>query len=173
MSSRLPTLAREELDPEAQRTYDEILAARGSIAGPFRVWLHSPEFTRRATQLGEFLRYHTSLSPRRSELVILLTARATQSPVEWAIHEPLARRGGLEPEIIAALERDEDPVFPDPADAALYAYCRQLLTRHTADEETTRSLVAAFGPRAAVEVTGLCGYYTMVSMTLNAFAIEA
>jgi 4-carboxymuconolactone decarboxylase len=73
--SRIPELSRDELDADGQQLYDEILAVRGSIAGPFRVWLYSPEFTRRATQLGEFLRYHTSLSPRLSELVILTTAR--------------------------------------------------------------------------------------------------
>ena len=80
--SRIPELSRDELDAEGQRLYDQILAARGSIAGPFGVWLHSPEFTRRATQLGEFLRYHTSLSPRLSELVILITARCQASEME-------------------------------------------------------------------------------------------
>jgi 4-carboxymuconolactone decarboxylase len=83
------------LDAEAQQLYDEILAARGSIDGPFRVWLYSPEFARRATQPGEFLQYHTSLPPRPSELVILITARLEKSDVEWAIHEPLARNAGL------------------------------------------------------------------------------
>jgi 4-carboxymuconolactone decarboxylase len=80
-------LSRDELDADGRQLYDEILAARGSIAGPFRVWLHSPEFTRRATQLGEFLRYRTSLPPRLSELVILITARCNASDTEWAIHE--------------------------------------------------------------------------------------
>ncbi len=86
--SCIPELTREQLDPAAQQICDEIFAARGSMAGPFGVWLHSPEFTRRATQLGEFLRYHTSLAPRLSELIILITARCQKSEVEWQIHEP-------------------------------------------------------------------------------------
>jgi 4-carboxymuconolactone decarboxylase len=101
--SRIPELQREELDAEGQRLYDEILTARGSTAGPFRVWLHSPEFVRRATQLGEFLRYHTGLLPRLSELVILITARLQESDVEWAIHEPLAPKAGLRDDVIEAL----------------------------------------------------------------------
>ena len=40
--SRIPELSREGLDAEGQQLYDQILAARGSIAGPFRVWLYSP-----------------------------------------------------------------------------------------------------------------------------------
>ncbi len=169
--SRLSELRREALDPEAQRTYDEILAARGSISGPFRAWLHSPEFTRRATQLGEFLRYHTSLPPRQSELVILITAQLQKSPVEWEIHEPLARKAGVPVEIISALAADARPIFDNDADEALYEFCTQLHRDHTSDELTVRKVTATFGEKAVIEIIGLCGYYTMVAMTLNALAI--
>jgi 4-carboxymuconolactone decarboxylase len=169
--SRIPELSRDELDAEGQRLYDQILAARGSIAGPFRVWLYSPEFTRRATQLGEFLRYRTSLSPRLSELVILITARCRASEAEWAIHEPLARKAGLPDEVIEALQADGRPAFAEPEQEALYDFCQPLHRTHTAEETTLRRLVEALGNKAAVEVTGLCGYYTMVAMTLNAFGI--
>ena len=171
--SRIPELSRDELDAEGQRLYDQILAARGSIAGPFGVWLHSPEFTRRATQLGEFLRYHTSLSPRLSELVILITARCQASEVEWAIHEPLARKAGLADEVIEALQADRRPGFAEPVEEAIYDFCQQLHRTHTADESTLRRLIEALGNKAAIEITGLCGYYTMVAMTLNAFGISA
>ena len=171
--SRIAELERDELDADGQRLYDEILAARGSIAGPFRVWLHSPEFTRRATQLGEFLRYHTSLSPRLSELAILITARCRKSELEWAIHEPLARRAALSGEVIEALQADRRPVFTEPAEEAIYDFCMQLHQTHTADASTLRLLMETLGNKAAVEVTGLCGYYTMVAMTLNAFGIGA
>lgn len=169
--SRLPELNRESLSPEAQRTYDEILAARSSISGPFRAWLHSPEFTRRATQLGEFLRYHTSLPPRLSELIILITSRRQRCPVEWEIHEPLARQAGLPVEIISALAADAVPVFFDAKEAVLYQFCTQLHRDHTADESTVHAVTAAFGEKTVIEIIGLCGYYTMVAMTLNALAI--
>ena len=169
--SRIAELQREELDAEGQRLYDEILAARGSIAGPFRVWLHSPEFTRRATQLGEFLRYHTSLSPRLSELVILITARMQKSDVEWTIHDPLARKAGLSADIIQALRNDGKPSFDSDEERTIYNYCEQLHRTHTVDKKTLHQLIEALGNKAAVEITGLCGYYTMVAMTLNAFSV--
>jgi 4-carboxymuconolactone decarboxylase len=169
--SRIPELTREQLEPGAQQTYDDILAARGSMAGPFGVWLHSPEFTRRATQLGEFLRYHTSLPPRLSELIILITARCQNSEVEWKIHEPLARKAGLSDEVIEALHNDIEPAFNAPDEKATYEYCIQLHRTHTVDEQTFQQLINTFGNKAVVEVTGLCGYYTMVAMTLNAFGI--
>jgi 4-carboxymuconolactone decarboxylase len=171
--SRIPELKRDELDAPAQQTYDEILAARGSMAGPFGVWMHSPEFTRRATQLGEFLRYQTSLEPRLSELVILITARCQKTEVVWAVHEPLARKAGLADEIIDALRADSVPAFVDPTQKAIYNYCRQLHQTHTVGDGTFQQLIEVLNPQAAVEMTGLCGYYTMVAMTLNAFQISA
>ena len=169
--SRIPELSRDQLDAEGKQLYDEILAARGSIAGPFRVWLHSPEFTRRATRLGEFLRYHTSLPPRLSELVILTTARRQKSEAEWAIHEPLARKAGLPGEVIEALQSDQRPTFTEAAEEAIYDYCEQLHRTHSVDESTLQRLLSLVGNKAAIEITGLCGYYTMVAMTLNAFGI--
>ncbi|HWQ93010.1 MAG TPA: carboxymuconolactone decarboxylase family protein [Clostridia bacterium] len=171
--SRIPELRRDALDADAQRLYDEILAARGSIAGPFRVWLYSPEFTRRATQLGEFLRYHTSLPPRLSELVILITARLQKSEAQWAIHEPLARKAGLPANVIEALGNDIAPTFDSPEERAIYEYCHELHLTHTVVESTMHQLIDVLGKKAAIEATGLCGYYTMVAMTLNAFGIAA
>ena len=171
--SRIPELRRDELDASAQQTYDEIFAARGSMAGPFGVWMHSPEFTRRATKLGEFLRYHTSLAPRLSELVILITARCQQSEVEWSIHEPLARKAGLSAEVIEALRTDATPDFRAPDEQAVYDFCTQLHQTHRVEEKVFQQLVQVLGGKAAVEITGLCGYYTMVAMTLNAFQISA
>ncbi len=171
--SRIAEKNREDLDVEGQRIYDDILGARGSMAGPFRAWLHSPEFTRRATQLGEFLRYHTSLTPRVSELVILITARQLRSAVEWEVHEPLARKAGLPTEIISALAVDEPPVFADDKERLLYEFCVQLHRDHSAHAETVKQITEAFGEKAMIEIIGLCGYYTMVAMTLNALAIPA
>ena len=73
--SRLPELERYQLSPDQTKVYDAVLASRGSLQGPFRVWLLSPEFADRAQRLGEYARYHTMLSPRLRELAILVTAR--------------------------------------------------------------------------------------------------
>jgi 4-carboxymuconolactone decarboxylase len=123
--------------------------------------------------LGEFLRYQTSLARRSSELVILITSREKQCPTIWVIHEPLAREAGVPYEIIEALQSDRRPPFNDPTEAALYELCTQLHRTHTAEGAAVQKLVSAIGSKAAVEVIGLCGYYTMVAMTLNAFAIDS
>lgn len=140
--SRIAKLNRDKLNADRQQLYDQILAGRRSVARPFRVWFHSPEFTRRATQLGEFQRYHTSLSPRLSELVILITTRRQESKVEWAIHEPLARKADLPRDIVEALQRDHRPTFAEAAEEAIYDHCEQLHRTHTADRRFSGSRVS-------------------------------
>ena len=65
---------------------------RGKIQGPLRAALHNAELAERWHALGELLRYSTSLSPRQSELAILVTGRACQSPFEWYAHGSRPRR---------------------------------------------------------------------------------
>lgn len=170
---RIPELERADLPPAAQTVYDEILASRKNLAGPFRVWLHSPEFARRAAHLGDFVRYHTALSLRQSELVILTTGRLQKCPTEWAIHEPIARRAGLPGEIIDALAADRRPAFAEPLEEAIYDYCVELHRDRVVSRPTFERLLGLVGRAALVEITGICGYYTLVAMTLNAFEVEA
>ena len=60
---------------------------RGELRGPLRAALHRPELADKWQQLGELLRYRTSLPARLNELAILVTARPWHCQLEWHIHE--------------------------------------------------------------------------------------
>ena len=73
---RIPLPPVEELNPEQRQVYDAVVAGpRGVVRGPMRAALHNAELADKWQQLGELLRYRTSLPPRLSELAILVTAR--------------------------------------------------------------------------------------------------
>ena len=169
--SRLPELSEEELSPEQQEIYRAILASRGHITGPFRTWLHSPEFARRAQHLGEFARYQTSLEPRLSELAILMTARSWSCQVEWSLHEPCARQAGLDPGIIDAIRARQEPEFARVDEKAVYHFAAELLEDRLVQDPTFRAARDHLGAGGVVELTGILGYYTLVAMTLNAFQV--
>ena len=40
---RLPKLSYESLDPQQEAVYDKHVTRRSYVAGPYNVWLHSPE----------------------------------------------------------------------------------------------------------------------------------
>ena len=70
----------------------------------------SPVFAERAQKLGEFVRYETTLSPRLSELAILVIARHWTAQFEWSAHKAEALKAGLDPEIIEDLAKRRPPL---------------------------------------------------------------
>src|ERR671935_1769837 len=91
----------DTMTPEQRRVYDAIVKGpRGTLVGPLRAALHRPELAEKWQQLGELLRYRTSLPPQLSELAILVTARHCNCQLEWFIHAEMARKAGLADSII-------------------------------------------------------------------------
>jgi 4-carboxymuconolactone decarboxylase len=169
--SRLSELDPSQLSAEQKQVHDAILASRGNLAGPFAAWLHSPALADRAQRLGEYVRYHTSLPPRLSELAILVVARHFASEMEWAIHEPIARQQGLAVEVIDSIFDGKGHIDGDAEMQTVHRYVAELLeTRHVSDH-TFQQAVDLFGEAAVVELTLLVGYYALVAFSLNAFQI--
>src|SRR6267154_1884141 len=101
---RLPPIPTGALTDAQRKAIEEFKAARSAdISGPFVPLLRSPEVMSRARAMGDYLRFKSSLPPRLSEFVILLTARRWTQQYEWHAHMPLALQGGLKNEIVAAI----------------------------------------------------------------------
>ena len=169
--SRPGQLERAELNEEQARIYDAILESRGSISGPFGVWLHSPELADRAQHLGEFVRYRTSLSPRLSELAILVTARFWDCQVEWSLHEPFAVESGLGEAIIDAIRHGRAPELGRDDERVVFDYVGELLNNRFVPDGVFDAAQEALGNTGVVELTGIVGYYSLVAQTLNAFQV--
>ncbi|MGE0312867.1 MAG: carboxymuconolactone decarboxylase family protein [Lautropia sp.] len=169
---RISLPSPESMTPEQRRVHDEIVSGpRGRIQGPLRAALHNAELASRWQALGSLLRYRTSLTPRQSELAILVTARACESPFEWYAHRLEAERAGIEAEVIDAILERRTPPSLGEADALVYDFARALNETRSVDDDTYARTLAHFGEKTVVELTALVGYYTMVAMTLNAHEI--
>lgn len=169
--TRAGQLERAELNEEQARIYDAILKSRGSIAGPFGIWLHSPELADRAQSLGEFVRYRTCLAPRLSELAILITARFWDCQVEWSLHEPVAVESGLREGVIDAVRLGRDPHFDRDDERTVFDYVSELLNNRFIPDGIFSGAREALGKTGVVELTGIVGYYSLVAQTLNAFQV--
>jgi 4-carboxymuconolactone decarboxylase len=169
---RIPLPSAETLTPDQRRVYDSIASGpRGGVRGPFLALLYTPELADKFQQLGEYLRYRTSLPPRLSELAILVTARHWDCQYEWFAHEQHALKGGVPPEVIAAIKNDQRPKLDKADDVAIYDYAIELHTNRMVSAATYKRAVDIFGRDTVIEITALLGYYTMVAMTLNAHEI--
>ena len=170
--SRLPDLPYDEMTAEQQRVYDEIAAGpRGKVIGPLKVWLYSPEFADRAQKLGAYLRYHSALPAELSELAILVTARLWQAGFEWYSHVGPARAAGIPDAVIEAVRVGAEPALEDPKSRVVYAVARELHEARSVSDQTYAHAEAALGREGLVDLVGILGYYTLISMTLKAFDV--
>jgi|SRR5256885_5457429 len=169
---RITLPSPEQMNPEQRRVHDKIVSGRrGKIQGPLRAALHNAELAERWSALGELLRYSTTLPPRLSELAILVTGRACQSPFEWYAHRLEAQKVGIEPQVIEALLAQEHPQGLSPDDDIVVRYAGELNRHNSVSDATYAQALERLGERTVVELTALVGYYTMVAMTLNAHEI--
>ncbi len=173
MKSRLPELTDASITPEQRRVLDAILQGpRGNLDGPFLAWVHSPGLADPAQQLGAYCRYHTSMPLRLSELAILVTAQWWQSQAEWQIHEPIAQAAGISKSVSEALRTGQQPEFIETDEALVYRIGTELYATRRISTELYLEAVTAFGEPALVELVGIYGYYALVAMTLNVFAVD-
>ena len=172
MARRPIELDEANLTQEQRVVFDAIASGpRGIVEGPLRVWLQSPELAEKAQALGAFCRYGTRLPAKLSELAILVTGAFWRSGFEWAVHAPIARREGLSEALVEAIRLGKRPNFSDAAEEAVYDFASGLHRDHRVSDETYGKITELFGQEGAVELTGILGYYTLISMTINAFAV--
>lgn len=170
---RVNDFSAGEMSIEQQAVAAEaVLGKRGRVPAPLRAWLHSPELGRRAQKLGEFIRYDTSLPPPFSELAILVTARHWTSHYEWYAHKRDGLKAGIDPMIIEAIARRQEPGFADPKSKLVHDYVKTLLATGRVPDALHTAAVKLLGERGVVELVGIVGYYSLVALTLNAFEIE-
>ncbi len=178
---RLPLLRPEQLDSRQRALYDSIVggkragagltAADGSLVGPFNAWLHQPEVGRRISDLGEAVRFGSSLPKNVIEVAILVMARDWRAQFEGWAHERIARREGVAKEVIAAIREGRKPSFADADEGLGWEFATELLETRRVSDTTYRRVVDRFGFAGAVDLVTLLGYYSLVSMTLNTFAV--
>jgi 4-carboxymuconolactone decarboxylase len=176
---RLPYLRRDDLGDDARAVWDAVAGSRGrqvvnddgGLVGPFNAFVHAPDVGSRLSGLGAHLRFETSIERRLLELAIIVVGAHWKAEYEWWAHARMAREHGVSDATVAAIGQGRTPSFEAEDEAIVYAFTRQLVAAGHVDEATYEKAVGLLGNQGLVELVSLCGYYTMVSFTLNAFAV--
>ena len=88
--SRIEDIAPESLTPAQKTVFDQLVAGRGKILGPYRVWIHSPEVAARMQATRESPRLP---GPRLPD-AIRVVAELPAAPLTLAV-VPLQHMGGV------------------------------------------------------------------------------
>lgn len=165
---RMPALKMEEMDDAQKAAAQELInGPRGAVFGPFIPLMRSPELMNRLQKVGEYLRYHSALDTRINEWVMLIVSRQWTQQFEWCMHYPLALKAGVKQEVLDALARGRRPSAMAEDEAIAYDLCDELARTHGVSDETYRRAVETFGERGVIDMVGLAGYFTTVSMVMN------
>lgn len=174
MSTRFRKLNSETLSPEQRVVFDAIAAPRGGVVPtPFHILLESPELASLTQALGAFCRYRTTLGPRLSELLVLITATYWGADYEFSVHAPEARKAGVADSVIAALQAGDPPRFDDAESQLLYDFAMSFFETRDVPGLLFDKAVAQFGRRRVVELAGVLGYYSGLAMLLRIFRVPA
>ena len=102
----------------------------------------------------------------------LINARFWESKYEWHVHRILALKAGLDEAIADAIARKERPASLKADEALVFDFCTALHQRHFVDAALFQRAVAAFGEAGVMDLVGVSGYYTLVSMVLNVAEVQ-
>ncbi len=165
---RLPPIPEEAYTQAQTDALADFRATRNvGFSGPWHVLIRSPELLTHAQRMGEYLRYRCSLSGRLSELAILMIAREWTQDYEWGAHRPNALKAGVSEATIDAIAEGRRPDRLAEDEALVWDFVNELLrTRRVSDTTYARAL-KLFGEQGCVDLAGICGYYSLLAMTMN------
>lgn len=165
---RMPPLSVDKMTDAQRKAAEEMTAGpRKGVKGPFVPLLRCPELMERLQRVGEYLRFQSSLESRVSEFIMLVVAREWTQHFEWGVHAPLGRKAGIPEDTIAALAEGRRPSDMSEPEGIAYDFCQELFRTKGVCEMTYRRAVASFGESGVIDIVGVAGYFTTVSMVMN------
>ena len=172
--ARVPLItSKDQIAPEHHATADAIIGSRGALSGPFQVFLHSPEIAGRIAHLGTLVRFEGSLDFRVRVLAAMVVAREFEALYVWGAQSGGARRQNVPESTISAIRDNARLTGVPPEDAMIIEYTRTLLRQHRIPAAMDQAMRARFGNDQMIQLTGAIGYYSLLSMTVNAHEMEA
>jgi 4-carboxymuconolactone decarboxylase len=172
---RLPVVTEETLDDDQRALLESMRSGprggRVKLGGPFGVYTLAPKFGELTQQLGAHVRFNTAVEPRLSEFAILCTARMWRAQYEWHAHAPIAEQAGVKAQTIGDIKAGRAPRKAAKDERAIFDLIQELYKKRRVSERTYKRVQAVLGDRGIVELVGILGYYTGVSMMLNVFNV--
>jgi 4-carboxymuconolactone decarboxylase len=157
---------------KAQNGQVPIVDDRGRLLGPFGLMTIAPGVGEAVQSVGSALRFGSGLSPRIREIAILVIAARFRSEFEWFAHEPAASAAGITGHQLDQLKAGSIPEDLSADEATAAGLIESMLAQHTLTDAEYSTALQALGEQSLAELVWLCGYYSMLALSLNVFLPE-
>lgn len=168
LADRMPAIPPEKMSEEQKKVAAQIAAGpRGKVEGPYWPILRSPGFASCIQDVGAYFRYGCPLDRKINEMAALMAARSWSQQFVWDVHILQALDAGLSPEVAIALAEGRRPEGMAKDEEILWNFVTELLATKGVSDPTYARVVEAFGESGVIDVLGILGYYTTLSMIMN------
>ena len=166
---RLPPVAPDKLTEAQKKVVAEYKEVRKAELGPgpFAVLLRVPDLVVPSLEIRLHNQRNSALSPKLTELAILIASRHYTNNYEWNAHYGDAVKAGLDPAIIGAVAEGRRPEHMNDDEAIIYDFCAELNHNQSVSDPTYARALAKFGEAGVVEAASLEGYYAYLALVMN------
>ena len=102
---RIKDIPESELTLEQAKVFNDLVAGRGRLLTPYKIWIHSPRLAAALETIGTFLNKKSSLSEREVELVICIAANHWKGEYVWTVHVRTCVKLGIPQSVFDARPR--------------------------------------------------------------------
>ena len=164
----------DQMSPEMRDAYDFTMGLRGLVPGPHRIWLANPALSKTIVPTGAYFQKDPMLTKAEIEIVTNLTVARCHAAYATHEHEKIGEnQGKLPPEKVDRIIAGLPAAFDDPREDIVYQLAYALVQPRIVSQGLYQRAKNLIGDGGIVDVTVLIGWFTMVSMTLNAFDVPS
>jgi 4-carboxymuconolactone decarboxylase len=171
--SETPTFGRyaeipyDRMTPEQQDGYNQMMAARGGLPGPAKIWVHNPKLAKVAGPFGaHFQKGQYSLTEREREIAVCVITSHWHSAYPTGAHERIGKQAGLPAAKVEAILGGLPTSFDDEREQVVYEMAMTLTNARWVSRGLHERAVKALGHVGITDVATLMGHYTSVAFTL-------
>lgn len=166
-SSRIKEIPQDEMTAEQTKVFADLVAGRGKLLAPYKIWIHSPKLAAAMERIGTFLNKAGSLSTREVELIICIIANHWQGEYVWTAHVRICRELGYPQSVFDAIRAGQTPVLDAPRERAIYDLATIAMAPGGGSDEVFARAEQLLGREGIAEVLVLLGYYSAVAMGMK------
>lgn len=164
---RIKEIPENELTPEQAKVFKDLVAGRGRLLTPYKIWIHSPKLAAALETIGTFLNKASSLTEREVELAICIIANHWKGEYVWAAHVKMCRDLGFSQEVFDAIRAGQTPALDNERERAVYDLAMIAMAPGGGSDEVFERADRLLGRNGIAEVIALLGYYSSVAMGMK------
>ena len=155
---------------ELEKVYDEIAASRGWISNAMQSLANAPEGLRRFAYFGDYVRYHTDLTERVRELVIVTVGH--QVSYAATHHAGLAIQAGIPKEAVDEILAGKVPESLPQNEQLVVRYVLEFVSSDSVSDATFAQMRKNFSERSITDITLLAAYYLAYGTMIKCLRVQ-